>query len=55
MKSRYTQELLFGMLKQHEAGVKTVDLCRKYRISAAMFYGRKLEFGTDGRGRGAAA
>jgi putative transposase len=32
-------------LKQHEAGVKTVDLCRKHGISAATFYSWKSKFG----------
>jgi hypothetical protein len=26
-KSRYTEEQIIGILKQHEAGVKTADLC----------------------------
>ncbi len=28
-KSRYTEEQIIGILKQHEAGVKTADLCRE--------------------------
>ena len=28
-KSRYTEEQIIGILKQHEAGVKTADLCRR--------------------------
>jgi len=32
-------------LKQHEAGVKTADLCREHGISAATFYGWKQKFG----------
>jgi len=38
-KSRYTEEQIIGILKQHEAGVKTADLCREHGISAATFYG----------------
>src|SRR5271167_405848 len=34
-KSRYTEEQIIGILKQHEAGVKTADLCREHGISAA--------------------
>jgi putative transposase len=30
---------------QHEAGVKTPDLCREHRTSAATFYGWKQRFG----------
>ena len=33
------------MLKQHEAGVKTAELCREHGISAATFYGWKQKFG----------
>ena len=32
-KSRYTEEQIIGILKQHEAGVKTADLCRERPIS----------------------
>jgi putative transposase len=38
-KSRYTEEQIIGILKQHEAEVKTADLCREHGISAATFYG----------------
>ena len=44
-KSRYTEEQIIGILKQHEAGVKTADLCREHGISAATFYGWKQKFG----------
>ena len=44
-KSRYTEEQIIGILKQHEAGVKTADLCREHGISAATFYGWKSKFG----------
>lgn len=33
------------MLKQHEAVMKTADLCREHGISAATFYGWKQKFG----------
>ena len=32
-KSRYTEEQIIGILKQHESGVKTADLCREHGIS----------------------
>jgi hypothetical protein len=41
-KSRYTEGQIIGILKQHEAGVKTADLCREHGISAATFYGCDL-------------
>jgi len=44
-KSRYTEEQIIGLLKQHEAGIKTADLCREHGISAATFYGWKQKFG----------
>jgi putative transposase len=44
-RSRFTEEQIIGILKQHEAGVKTVDLCREHGISAATFYGWKSKFG----------
>jgi putative transposase len=44
-KSRYSEEQVIGILKQHEAGVKTADLCREHGISAATFYGWKSKYG----------
>ncbi|WP_367178217.1 transposase [uncultured Maricaulis sp.] len=36
-KSRYSEEQIIGMLREHEAGVTTKELCRKYGISDATF------------------
>jgi putative transposase len=44
-KSRYTEEQIIAILKQHEAGVKTADLCREHGISTATFYGWKSKYG----------
>lgn len=44
-KSRYTEEQIIGILKQHEAGLKTADLCREHGISTATFYSWKAKFG----------
>jgi putative transposase len=44
-KNRYREEQIFWILKQHEAGVKTADLCREHGISAVTFYGWKSKFG----------
>jgi putative transposase len=44
-KSRYSEEQIIGILKQHEAGVRMADLCREHGISAATFYGWKSKFG----------
>jgi hypothetical protein len=44
-KSRFTEEQIIGILKQHEAGVKTADLCREHGVSAATSYGWKSKSG----------
>ena len=44
-KSRYTEEQIIGILKQHEVGVKTSDLCREHGISDATFYNWKSKYG----------
>jgi len=44
-KSRYSEEQIIGMLREHEAGVPTKELCRKYGISDATFYKYKSKFG----------
>ena len=44
-RSRYTEEQIIGILKQHEAGVKTADLCREHGISEATFYNWKSKYG----------
>ena len=36
-KRRYTEEQIIGVLKRHEAGMETADLCREHGISAATF------------------
>lgn len=45
MRKRHTEEQIIGILKESEAGAKTVDLCRKYGISDATFYKWKSKFG----------
>ena len=44
-KSRFTEEQIIGILRKHEAGVKTADLCRKHGISNATFFKWKAKFG----------
>ena len=45
MKRRFTDEQIIGMIKEHEAGVKALDLCRKYGFSEGTFYKYKAKFG----------
>jgi transposase-like protein len=33
-----TEEQIIGILREHEAGAKTADVCRKHGISSATFY-----------------
>jgi putative transposase len=44
-RKRFSEEQIIGVLKEHEAGVKTADLCRKHGISEATFYNWKSRFG----------
>lgn len=43
--SRYSEEQIIGILKEHEAGVKTADLCRQHGMSPATLYKWKSKFG----------
>ena len=42
---RFTEEQIIGVLREHELGAKTADLCRKHGISEATFYSWKSKFG----------
>jgi len=44
-RSRFSEEQIIGILKEHEAGVKTADVCRKHGISQQTFYNWKAKFG----------
>lgn len=37
-RSRFSQEQIIGILKEHQAGMSAVELCRKHGVSAATFY-----------------
>ncbi len=45
MKKRFTEEQIILVLKEHESGVKTSDVCRRHGISEATFYNWKAKFG----------
>lgn len=38
-RSKFTEEQIIGILREQEAGAKTAELCRKYGMSEATFYG----------------
>lgn len=42
---RFTEEQIIGILKQAQAGMKIVDLCRTHGISDATFYNWRTKFG----------
>jgi hypothetical protein len=44
-RERHTEEQIIAILKEHEAGLKTADLCRKHGISEASFYNWKAKYG----------
>ena len=44
-RSRFSDEQIIGILKEQEAGVVTVDVCRRHGISEATFYKWKAKFG----------
>src|SRR6185437_2240566 len=44
-RSRFTEEQIIGILREHEAGMKTADLCRKHGVSSATFFKWKAKFG----------
>jgi putative transposase len=44
-RSRFTEEQIIAILREHEAGAKTADLCRKHGMSEATLYNWKAKFG----------
>ena len=44
-KSRFTQEQIIGVLKEHHAGLSAGELCRKHGISDATFYKWRSKYG----------
>jgi len=44
-RSRYTEEQIIGILKEHQAGMSAGDLCRKHGVSEATFYKWRSKYG----------
>jgi putative transposase len=44
-RSRYTEEQIIGILKEHAAGLSASELCRKHGISDATFYTWRKKYG----------
>jgi putative transposase len=44
-RSRFTEEQIIGILKEHEAGVPVAELCRKHGVSNASLYKWKAKYG----------
>jgi putative transposase len=44
-RSRFTEEQIIAVLKEHELGAKTADLCRKHGMSEATLYNWKAKYG----------
>lgn len=44
-RSRFTEEQIIGILKEHQAGLSAPELCRKHGISDATFYTWRKKYG----------
>ena len=44
-RSRFSEEQIIAVLKEQEAGMPTVEVCRRHGISSATFYKWKSKFG----------
>ena len=43
--SRFSEEQIIAILKEHEAGMPTAEVCRRHGISGATFYKYKAKYG----------
>ncbi len=44
-RSRFSEEQIVGILREHEAGATTGEVCRRHGISDATFYKWKAKYG----------
>lgn len=44
-RSRFSEEQIIGILKEHRAGLGAKELCRKHGVSDATFYKWRSKFG----------
>ena len=44
-RGRFSEEQIIGILKEREAGMPTVEVCRRHGVSPATFYKWKSKFG----------
>src|SRR5690606_28332312 len=44
-RKRFSEEQIIAILREHEAGVGTADLCRKHGMSSASLYSWKAKYG----------
>jgi len=44
-RTRFTEEQIIGILREHEAGAATADVCRKHGVSSVTFYKWKAKYG----------
>jgi putative transposase len=44
-RSKFIEEQIVAILREQEAGEKTVDVCRRHGVSSATFYAWKAKYG----------
>jgi putative transposase len=44
-KSRFSESQIIDIVKEHEAGIRVADLCRRHGISAPTLYNWKSKYG----------
>ena len=44
-KGRFSEEQIIGVLKEHQTGIPTAEVCRKHGISEATFYNWRNRYG----------